>query len=204
MKTLALDAMGVIYAAGDDAVELLCPFTHEHDGLSDDNRIEALYPEASLGRISAAQFWQQAGLEPALEDTYLHRHRLSTGIIEFLRAAKPAVSSVSCISNNVPEWSRKLKNRFDLQHFFDDFLISGNVGGRKTNPAIYRSVLEQTRTDAHDILFVDDRLPNLNAAAVLVLQTIFFGPRVSATPTHHRVAENFNDLLSIISKLNRA
>jgi hypothetical protein len=39
MKTLALDAMGVIYAAGDDVAELLCPFIREHGGLSDDSRV---------------------------------------------------------------------------------------------------------------------------------------------------------------------
>jgi hypothetical protein len=51
MKTLALDAMGVIYPAGDDVAELLCPFVREHGRVSDDNRIEALYREVNLGRM---------------------------------------------------------------------------------------------------------------------------------------------------------
>jgi putative hydrolase of the HAD superfamily len=198
MKTLALDAMGVIYAAGDDVAELLCPFIREHGGLSDDSRIEALYRDASLGRISATQFWQQAQLDPALEDAYLDRHRLSTGIIEFLNAAEPGISSIWCISNDVSEWSRKLRNRFDLQRFFDGFVISGDVGARKPNPAIFRSLLEQAQADAPDILLVDDRLPNLDAAAVLGLQTILFAPTGSAAPTQHRVVQNFQDLLALI------
>ena len=85
MKTLVLDAMGVIYQAGDDVVELLCPFIHQHGGVADDREIEALYIEASLGHLSARQFWEKVQVDPNLEDDYLRRHRLSTGLREFLR-----------------------------------------------------------------------------------------------------------------------
>ena len=68
MKTLVLDAMGVIFVAGDDVVELLCPFVHEHGGIVDDGQIEALYNDASLGRLSARRFWEQVQVDPTLED----------------------------------------------------------------------------------------------------------------------------------------
>jgi hypothetical protein len=71
MKTLVLDAMGVIYQAGDDVAELLCPFIHENGGLTDDGRIQAPYHDASLGRLSSIQFWEQVQLDPRLEDALL-------------------------------------------------------------------------------------------------------------------------------------
>ena len=106
MKTLVLDAMGVIFVAGDDVVELLCPFVHEHGGIVDDGQIEALYNDASLGRLSARRFWEQVQVDPTLEDNYLRRHRLSIGLREFLRDAKARVDSIWCLSNDVSEWSR--------------------------------------------------------------------------------------------------
>jgi len=83
-KVLALDAMGVIYAEADDGLNLLYPFVVEHGGCSDIPEIISLYNAASLGRISAAEFWRGAGIDPLLEDEYLSRHRLSDGLIEFL------------------------------------------------------------------------------------------------------------------------
>ena len=68
MKVLGLDAMGVIYMAGDDVAELFCPFIHENGGIADDGHIEALYHDASLGRVSAVQFWPEVRLDPNLED----------------------------------------------------------------------------------------------------------------------------------------
>jgi len=94
MRTLVLDAMGVIYRVGDDVAELLCPFIQEHGGIADHGRIEALYRDASLGRISAVQFWKEVQLDPSLEDAYLLRHRLSAGVIQFLRDAKLKTSSI--------------------------------------------------------------------------------------------------------------
>ena len=101
MKTLVLDAMGVIYAAGDDVAELLCPFIHENGGIADDRRIEALYHDAS-GRLSAIQFWEQVQLDPALEDAYLIRHRLSAGLLQFLRNAKPQLASTGACPMTFP------------------------------------------------------------------------------------------------------
>src|SRR5215475_727607 len=123
MNTLVLDAMGVSYVAQDDVVELLCPFIHEHGGIADDERIAALYQEASLGRLSANEFWEQVHLDPALEDEYLLRHRLSPGLLPFLEQAKGRLDRIWCLSNDVSQWSRKLQQRFDLRRFIDGFVI---------------------------------------------------------------------------------
>ena len=75
-KTLVLDAMGVIYSVGDDVSDLLCPFVVEKGGLRDVGRIAALYRAASLGQMSAKEFWQAVSVDPELEEEYLARHRL--------------------------------------------------------------------------------------------------------------------------------
>ena len=109
MKTLVLDAMGVIYKVGDDVGELLCPFIHENGGLSDDSEIETIYREASLGHLSAREFWERVKINPALEDDYLLRHQLSDGLLDFLPQARQRFASIWCLSNDVSEWSRKLR-----------------------------------------------------------------------------------------------
>ena len=197
MKTLVLDAMGVIFAAGDDVVELLCPFVHEHGGIADDGQIEALYNDASLGRLSARRFWEKVQVDPTLEDNYLRRHRLSIGLREFLRDAKSKVASIWCLSNDVSEWSRKLRDLYDLHAHFNGFVISGGVGVRKPDAAIYRKLNSQTGVPAENIVFVDDRPKNLDAAAGLGFQTVQFGQSMPKS-SRHFTATDFSQLLEII------
>jgi HAD superfamily hydrolase (TIGR01509 family) len=196
MKTLVLDAMGVIYQARDDVVELLCPFIHQRGGIADDREIEALYIEASLGHLSARQFWQEVQVDPNLEDDYLRRHRLSPGLNEFLRDAKPHFDSIWCLSNDVSQWSRKLREFFDLQTHIDGFVISGDVGVRKPEMAIYVELLSQAMAPVESMIFVDDRLKNLGAAAALGLATILFDSTGSARAD--RVVNNFSQLIEIV------
>ncbi len=198
MKTLVLDAMGVLYEARDDVAELLCPFIHENGGVPDDGYIEALYHDASLGRFSASHFWQQVRLDPALEDVYLCRHRLSSGLIEFLRSAKSLLASIWCLSNDVSEWSRKLRDRFDLSRYIDGFVISGDVGARKPDTAIFKLLLVQTGAKPENVVLVDDRIQNLDTAAALGFQTILFGS-TSREPMQHDAATDFVHLLGYLS-----
>ena len=64
MNILVLDAMGVIYMAGDDVAELLCPFVHENGGIADNGRIEALPTcSAIASRMVWSSFWAKPNPE---------------------------------------------------------------------------------------------------------------------------------------------
>lgn len=198
MKTqiVVLDAMGVIYSIGDDVKDLLHPFIVEKGGVKDIDRIKELYVSTSLGQISAAEFWKSAGIDPNLEDEYLQRHRLTIGLIEFLEALASRKVELWCLSNDVSEWSLKLRKWFGLVKYFKEFIISGDVGLRKPDPAIFRFILERTHAHANDIIFVDDNAYNLDAAARLGLKTVLFGS-VSAG-SGYVSAKDFNELLECL------
>src|SRR5688572_26526356 len=104
--------MGVIYEVGDDVGELLVPFVRERNGDCDIAAVERLYDEAILGRLTAKQFWTGLGLAPDLEDEYLQSYRLSAGVNELLQRAPDHFSSIWCLSNDLSEWSLKLRRRF--------------------------------------------------------------------------------------------
>jgi HAD superfamily hydrolase (TIGR01509 family) len=174
----------------------------ENGGIADDGRIQALYHEASLGRISAIQFGKEVRLDPNLEDAFLLRHRLSAGVVQFLGKARSRTSSIWCLSNNVSEWSRKLRERFDLQHLLNGLVISGDVGARKPDPVIYKHLLAQTGAEAKNIILFDDRPRNLDAAAALGLQTILFGPARQVHPPQHRTVADFNQLFDYVCQTN--
>ena len=198
-KILALDAMGVIYVEGDDGQNLLYPFILEHGRLEDVMEVIRLYSEASLGKITAEKFWRQAGVDPALEDEYLALHRLSVDLVEFLEEATAKGFEIWCLSNDVAEWSQKLRRKFDLEKYFRGFVISGDEGVRKPDAAIYQRLQDAAGCRANNIIFVDDRLRNIKAAAQLGMQCVLFNPVDSQVGEHDfSVANTFVELSNLL------
>lgn len=172
---IALDVMGVIFSAADDVAELLIPFVLERGGTTDCDQIRSAYHKASLGHLDADSFWVSVGLTSACEDEYLARHALTPGALSFLERAKSASLPVWCLSNDVARWSTKLRERFALNELLVGAVISGEVGVRKPAAEIYSILLQRSGYAAHEVLFIDDRQTNVDAAAALGIRALRFG-----------------------------
>ena len=175
---LVLDAMGVIYRPGDDVQGLLIPYLRAHACPLNDNEIRALYVECTLGKLSSTEFWRRAGVEGVCSDEdHCRSHRLNGGVVDFGREMAARGVGIACLSNDVSEWSRILRHRFDLSEIVSEWVISGDVGVRKPSPEIYRILLGRLECAAADVVFVDDSEANLNAAAGEGLRTVLFAER---------------------------
>jgi len=196
---LVLDAMGVIYPFADDVVELLIPFIKEKGGTQDELVIQQMYRAASLGRMASFQFWEKVGLKHSCEDEYLGRFVLADGLLELLHEAGARSLPVWCLSNDVSEWSRKLRERFELTRHMQGFLISGDVMVRKPDPAIYKFLVKAVDADARQMLFVDDRPANLDTAAGLGFATVQYRPPAGNIPAgNHRIVSTFREILGLV------
>jgi putative hydrolase of the HAD superfamily len=196
LRILILDAMGVIYSVGNDDRDLLCPFVEEKGGTTDVSKIEMLYNSTSLGNMSSAELWKAVGLDPGLEDEYLQRYKLNDGLTNFLEAVNSQGYEVWCLSNDISEWSKKLRARFGLDKYVRGFVISGDVGVRKPEQAIFAHLIGQLTVSPRDAVFVDDQRRNLDVAAALGFSTILFAPAGhDLTDEKHIVATSFADVL---------
>ena len=196
MRILVLDAMGVIFSVGNDDRDLLCPFVREKGGTKDVSKIEVLYHSTSLGNMSSAELWEAVGLDPGLEDEYLQRYELTDGLIDFLEAVNSQGYEVWCLSNDISEWSKKLRARFGLDRYVRGFVISGDVGVRKPEQAIFDHLIGQLTLSPRDAVFVDDQRRHLDVAAALGFNTILFAPAGhDLTDEKHTVATSFADVL---------
>ncbi len=202
---LVLDAMGVIFRAGDDVAELLVPFVAHHEGLKDENAIGELYDRASRGELTAAHLWEALRVPAALEDEYLSQHRLMPGLVKFLNDVPEPVDALWCLSNDVAEWSAKLRDMYDIRQYFAGFVISGDVKVRKPDPRIYEILLERIGRPTADCVFVDDRPKNLLAARRLGMHTVFFGEFVPTDVDHfHGAVKSFSELTVYLKNLRSA
>jgi putative hydrolase of the HAD superfamily len=185
--SIVLDAMGVIYRAADDVAELLVPYVAAHGG-ANAARVEAEYARASRGEQTAAELWRHVGLDDGHEDAYLAGHATAPDLVPFLEWAIRSGYRLACLSNDVSEWSLKLRRRFGLERYIRHWVISGDVRARKPEPRIYAALVARLCAPAESLLFVDDRLKNLDAARRAGLRTVLLGgsgdeiehPRVSS------------------------
>ena len=76
-------------------------------------------------------------------------------------------------------------------------MISGDVGVRKPDRAIFEYLLKKTGDTPDEVIFVDDNVANLDAAGILGIQTILFsrGPQPDA---RHSAVHGCNELVSVL------
>ena len=71
----------------------------------------------------------------------------------------------------------RARERFAFLSWFREIVVSGEVGLVKPDPAIFRLTLARCGLRAEDTVFIDDALPNVEAARSLGLDAIAFtGP----------------------------
>ncbi len=177
MQCLVLDAMGVIFAAADDVADLLIPFVREAGGSASSKEIESAYLEASLGVIDADEFWSKVGLDTSLENVYLLKHSLMSGVGEFLLKAKRSGIPVWCLSNDVDRWSRKLRATFNIEDLLAGAVISSEAKARKPDRRIYECLLDRSGYRVDELLFIDDRAKNVEAASALGIRSLRFSSK---------------------------
>lgn len=202
---VVLDAMGVIYQPGDDLGDLAIPLLRELGCTKTDAEIVGSYIEAALGNIDSAELWRRWGVaeDPAsMDQRVMARYTLTDGLLEFLGWCKEAGLRVACISNDLGEWAAARAAHFGLMVHIASWTISGDVGHRKPDGAIYDAFLATSSATAH--VFVDDKLPNVLAAAEKGMHGVLFGPgAVELTPSVRKAAD-FSALAGVVEEIRAA
>ncbi|MFX1338089.1 MAG: HAD-IA family hydrolase [Promethearchaeota archaeon] len=185
IKWVTFDAMGVIYEVADDVSDLLVPFLRSKNNKLPLKTIYNSYIKASLGQITSLEFWKALGYGseyPEIEKEFLDNWYIFDA--EFFEVAKELRKKykLAMLSNDLKDWSKFLRVKFKINHFFDILVISGDVGYRKPDKKIYEILLEKTKSPAEDCLFIDDKLENLRAASELRIKTIKFVRRKEKVP----------------------
>ena len=176
IRWIIFDAMGVVFTIGDDTNDLLVPYIQERNKHISREYINEIYLRASLGQITSRQFWKEVDLGskyPEVETGYLDTQlTLDEGFIPVTRTLSKRYS-LGLLSNDVSEWSRYLRKKFAMD-FLDVAIISGDVYCRKPDLNIYKRFLNDTKADAEECVFIDDRCKNLSAAESIGMKTILF------------------------------
>jgi putative hydrolase of the HAD superfamily len=94
------------------------------------------------------------------------------GILKELAASRKYM--LGCLNNEAREPNEYRFREFGLRQYFEVALSSCYVGLRKPKNAIYRRAIDILGVAPERILFIDDRLENVAAAAAAGMKTIRF------------------------------
>lgn len=85
---------------------------------------------------------------------------------------------IYALSNWSHETYPKTRDKFEFLNHFDGLVISGEEKLHKPQRAIYKVLMNRFKVKGDEIIFIDDRQVNLDAASELGWKTILFTPEL--------------------------
>ena len=173
MQMIVLDAHDVLFRMSPDVHERLIPFIRDRGSDASDDEITELYRQATLGRLHAAAFWQSVGIEGdpnELDAVFLAGVRMQQGAKEFLREMHRRGVPVAVVTNDLAEWSYRLRDLHGMSGVAP-WIVSSEIGVRKPDPAAFEALRRLTGVPYHAMLVVDGQIPSLDMARTLGMTT---------------------------------
>lgn len=96
------------------------------------------------------------------------------GTVKILRELKQAGYPLYALSNWSAETFPIARRKFDFFDAFDEIILSGAVGMVKPERGIFELLLQKIGRPAHECLFIDDALANIQQADRMGFKTILF------------------------------
>ena len=159
-----------------------------HSPLSEEEIIKKVLAHLDLsrsfdmGKVTPDEFYSQAAQifkahmdKTAFFTIYNDIFSLNRPAVDLLRPLLPGYKLVLCSNTDIERFSF-VKKRFPEVLFFDEYVVSYEVGVMKPHPIIYEAALDKAGTRPEESVFIDDREENTAAAEQLGLQTILLRP----------------------------
>lgn len=176
MKAIVLDMYGVIVKqTGDDFV----PYVQRTFSDLKSEEIYTPWFKADVGELTSLEVWESLGFKgdiEKIEKEYLDTIEINDGFLDFVSSVCKHYK-MAIISNDSSRWSKFLREKFDINKYFDVISISGDLKIQKPDERIFKLTIEQLGCKAEDCLYVDDREGNLEVASKIGMNAVLFNSR---------------------------
>lgn len=81
---------------------------------------------------------------------------------------------IGLLSNSDAGWLDLILIKHNLKEYFDEIVSSSAVGFIKPQPEIFQIMLDRLKVKPTEIIFIDDRLKNIEAAKALGIDAILY------------------------------
>ncbi len=137
--------------------------------------------QVDLGEITQVQFFdrmiQELGLTPEsieiFQEAFREGFELNQALLDFVQTFSPNIK-IGLLSNYSDRLRRVIEEELNIVHIFDVTIISCEVKLLKPDKAIYQLALERMGIQPNEMVFVDDRIENIESAAEMGIHAIQF------------------------------
>ena len=200
LRLVVIGGWGVLFQPADPAGELLVPYLQQAGATASPAEIRESYRLATLGRLTPDELWESCGLtgEPTwTHGPYTGRMSVSAGAAEFVRSLLQRRIGVACVTNDVADWSWRLRAWTGFEAL-SPWVVSSDIGIRKPDPGTFEMLRRVAEIPFAGCLVIDNDVRTLDAARSLGMSTGLFGaPTADAPPVEssHPAVGDFTDLL---------
>ena len=171
VKALIFDCFGVLY--WDDLNRM-----YDLVGIDNTQNLNDLIHACDHGYISGQDFLEQVAAlagKTTEETAATMRDKQSPNVTLMNRVKELKASyKIGLLSNMGYDTLGSVFSEQQRSDMFNDVLISSDVGLIKPSRDLYELALERLGVAADEVIFIDDRLPNVEGAEQLGMKTILF------------------------------
>ena len=112
LQLLVIDPHGIIFKQETNPVDHLYTFIKGKNGNIDQDELEDIYQEGTMGRLSTTDLWKSAGLEENVDNLnreYVKSLRASQWRERLLKNLHKRGISVAVVTNDFAEWSNQMR-----------------------------------------------------------------------------------------------
>lgn len=192
MKAIILDMFGVILK---QSGEEFYSYVQETFPALTQAEIYAVWDRADMGEISSLEVWRELGFQGDIEKRereFLDTLEVNQGFYEFAERARAQQYRLAILSNDSSRWSRYIRDKFDLNRYFDVIHISGDLKMKKPDLRIFEFTARKLGVPAGDCVYVDDRRKNLAAARAVGMDAVLFNTR--GVPYEGKIVTQFREI----------
>ena len=133
---------------------------------------------ADLGTLSETAFFEELGTVAhqsgaAVRAEWLSRVSIDQSVLSLMSKLKPTYK-LGLLSNSQSQLIREILSAHELEHFFDEIVVSSEIGMIKPDPNIFRSMLAKLEVESNQAVFIDDNLHNVTAAEHVGIKSFLF------------------------------
>ena len=200
LQLVVIGAWGVLFQPADPVDELLIPFVHRAGSTATADDIREAHRLATLARLSTDKLWEACGLpgEPNWSHgPYAGQMTVSAGAADFIRMWLRRGVGVACVTNDVSEWSWRLRQWTGFEEV-TPWVISSDIGIRKPDPGVFEMLRRAADVAFANCLVIDCDRRTLDAARSLGMSTALYGTSAAGQPTtetSHPAVGDFTNLL---------
>lgn len=160
-RAIIFDCFGVLYTGAKHHVLALAPFEHRE-------RLDELFRQADYGYISSEQFYAQSAefLQMSPRDFYalcqrqfIRNDRLVNEVAKLRKRHRTAL-----LSNVNDSLIQQLFAAEELDHLFDEVILSSSIGMAKPSPEIFSYAAAKLGVAPEVCIMIDDLEENIRGA----------------------------------------